>query len=66
MINKVVKVIDSCETIEQLQSAKNYVDLYCDYMRREHCETHTIDCEMLEISFDMLYDKIKEKDIWKK
>lgn len=69
MIEKVNKVIDSCETQEQLESAKKYVDLYCEHIRNEHkkeCKSHCMDCEMLEISFDMLYDKIKEKDIWKK
>ena len=65
MINKVIKVIESCETHEHLISAKKYLDLYCEQMRKKHAE-YSMDTEMLEISFDMLYDKIKEKDIWKK
>ena len=67
MIDKIIKIIESCETQEQLKSAEKYLDLYCEKIRKEHkkeCKTHCMDCEMLEMSFDMLYDKIKEK-VWK-
>lgn len=65
MVEKCIKVIESCKNSEQITIAYNYYLLVVNRLRDEHkkeCSKHCMDCEMLELVYDDLLFRWKEKN----